>query len=294
MITTHIIDSTPIYLPTVGGLHKTISALVGLSDGSFVACYRDNITVERWLISPENTLEYMGAFVGHNDFTKFAVEKDINTLITGSSDRTLKVWDVTTCKCLNSVAVDDWMSNMIITKDRSKLICRTVRESIEIRRSSDLSLLSIIRTGRGDCCCELKDGSFVSDSETELVRWNVKGSVIQTFSGHFHYIHNVIELNDSDILVSSTRNDVRMWDVSTGECLRILDVKREIIKLSRGRFVTWERQSSVIRVWNEQGEVIDAIPSEVCTTAIVRVRDFIVTSYSSSSTTSKFAVRRLK
>jgi len=234
----------------------------------------------------------LGAFVGHKDFVKFTVEKDINTLITGSPDRTLKAWDMTTRECICSVDVDDRMSDLIITNDKSKLICRSSK-SIEIRRASDLGLISTSDTlGIGDYCCELEDGSFVSDSDRLILkRWSENGSVLQTFIGHSEEIRKIVELN-SDILLSSTRNCVKLWKVSTGECLQTLDIKRaEVMKFSRGRFVTWACWSPTIRVWNEQGSLIDTIPSETDMTAMARVRDMIVTS---GNITPLIVVRRLK
>ena len=78
-----------------------------------------------------------------------------------------------------------------------------------------------MRQLRVSASCE--DGSFVSAAWKTMKRWDEKGTVLQTFSGHSNYINRVIELN-RDVIVSAQSKDttVKMWKVSTGECLRTL------------------------------------------------------------------------
>jgi len=280
-----------------------INYIVVLSDGSFVSCGIGPI-VKRWSISTTNdidntiTLEHIGTFRGHTAFVLYVVESNDNTLITSACDHTLKEWDIRTYQCLRTIQteIDAWI--MVITKDKSKLLCGLRTGNIEIWRTDDLVLVSTFSIHRGhtvSCFCELEDGSFVTSAAEMMERWNENGRVLQTFSGHRNGINRVIELN-RDVIVSAAGNELKMWNVSTGECLRILlQHHREVIasrlmKLSRNKFVSWGSDGS-LRVWSNEGYLIETIPTGETITAIARVGNHIVTT---RYPVSGFSIRRLR
>jgi len=112
---------------------------------------------------------------------------------------------------------------MLQTKSKLYFVCGFDNGTIEIRRSNNLRAVvssfkvqTNIRT-----ICELTDGSFVSGSKaSDLERWNRSGTVLQTFD-HLGVL-KVIELR-SDVIVSATDTNLKVWRVSTGECLHTLN-----------------------------------------------------------------------
>jgi len=301
---TLFIESTPFSFEA----SKNIYDLIALSDGSFIECSKD--TAKRWLLSTTTTtsnndtktLDCISTFRGHTSAVWRAVEKDSNTLITLSFDHTLKEWNIRTCECVSSVDLSAFfpIDNLIMTKDKSKLLCVS-GGCFYLRRASDLSLITTFRIHQSSamCCCELEDGSFVScasDYTFEMIRWDVEGIVLHTFYGHSESILDVIEL-EHDIIVGASFNHILiMWKVSTGECLRTLNQHHmsvpQLIKLSNNKFVSWDR-SSTMRVWNHKGDCIETVPTEYDVYRMMRVDNYIVTMASSDSEDC-FTFRRLR
>jgi len=77
---------------------------------------------------------------------------------------------------------------MIKTKDQQRVVIGLRGGTVEIRRISDLDVISsfnIHHCGVVLCVCELQDGSFVSSSDgADLKRWSEDGTVLQIFIGH--------------------------------------------------------------------------------------------------------------
>src|SRR5207245_2793411 len=122
---------------------------------------------------------------------------------------------------------------LLKTKEKSRFVCGLGNGTVELRRVSDLGVLSSFKIHREseavESICELEDGSFVSAAENTMKRWDDKGRVLQTFFGHSHSIYRVIELNRDVIVSASKDTTVRMWRVSTGECLRTLTLHSSIV-----------------------------------------------------------------
>jgi len=192
-----------------------------MNDGSLVSLSKE---VKRWSISrDDNHIQLLGTYSGHADTVWDVVEKDDNTLITGSSDLTLKVWNKTSCECLDTLQIPYETGCLTKTKDQKRVVVGRKDGTVELRRISDLGLISSIQPHPEwflRCICELQDESFVIGStmhnyEQLLERWNKDGTQVQTFVGHLDLISRVIELTP-DIIASSERYEVKVWKVSSG------------------------------------------------------------------------------
>ena len=173
------------------------------------------------------------------------MDKDDNTLLTASSEA-LKVWNTSSCECLETLPVGSLVRCMLKTKDKSSIVCGLSGGRVEMRRASDLGVFYSFRLHDGydavKSICELEDGSFVSAVKEVIDRWDSNGRVLQTFSGHAEHIYRVIELNRDVIVSASLENTVKMWKVSTGECLRTLTLHSTCVygleKVKDGVFVS--------------------------------------------------------
>jgi len=138
----------------------------------------------------------------------------------------------------------------------------------------------------------------VSGALTKLKRWNKEGTVLQTFYGNMRYTVRVIELK-TDVILSVALENMKIWKVSTGECLRTLDEGEgakfvsKVLKLSRNKFVTWGHDCTM-RVWNDDGDCIETIPTEDNIMAMSRFGDQIITTFEPMSSSSGISVRRIR
>jgi len=263
---------------------KWIRGLVALKDGSFVSC-SDDKTAKRWIVidSPNNrTVELAGTYVGHSDFVMCGAEKVTNvSFVTGSADKCLKEWDTATGRCLKTIRMSHEIWCLLRTRNESSIICGLYGGWVEIRRASDLSLVSSlhIHTNIVKDVCELEDGTFLSGSyDKTLKRWDETGKVLQSLSGHTQPIWRVMELK-SDIAVSASMDYTAMvWRISTAEHLRTLTIHNAYVYgvenlPSRNKFVTgsWDKS---LRVWDSVTEnCIEVIQLQQRVQATITLRD---------------------
>jgi len=217
----------------------------------------------------------------------------------------MKEWNIRTGECLRSIVQTSVARTLNITKSKSKLVCCLESGIVEFRRAVDLGLINSFRRHEFEeccCCCELEDGSFVSGGTAKILRWDEEGRLLQTFTGHDEYTSiftMIIELS-SGVIVSivSCSEDVtlKIWDVSTGLCLRTLDIHGDaiLVKLSRDRFLSWGHEGT-LRVWNERGDCNETIRVDGNSIATARVGNHIVTAIVDSYYSNfSLQVRRLK
>jgi len=141
------------------------------------------------------------------------------------------------------------------------LLCGAL-DSVYILRLGDYQRISSINLYRFIYnVCELIDGTFVIAADRELVRWDgrdFKDSGIQGqfYKGHSDIIERVIELK-RDVIVSASGDwTLKIWRVSTCECVHTLRQHRNWVygpvKLTEGYFASGSCDNT-IRVWNEDG-----------------------------------------
>jgi len=185
------------------------------------------------------------------------VEKDGNSFITGSHDGTLKEWNKTTCECLTSLELDSIILCLMITKDKSRLVCGMQNGYVEMRRVSDLGLISCLEIHfyKTDSICELEDGSFISASYCDSMKWWEERQKIQTFPVGDPMLHGrdqlqeltLLKLSDSQFVIGSQDKTIQVWN-SKGECIETLYTDDEIDEMVRvGDSIVVNKDRLVVR-----------------------------------------------
>jgi len=283
-----LFESTP-YISYPRPHRSYVRVLVELNDGSIVSGSFDE-SLKRWMRTNNNnyngnsnTLTLLGTYYGHRREVVCAMESDDNTLLSGSWDDSIKVWNTTTYECLNTIPSLQGSSiwAMTKTKDQTRFLCGRDFGTVEIRRVSDLGLISSLTIHKYlsaiRSICELEDGSFVSAGGDEMKRWEETGKVLKTFSGHSEYIERVIELKKDVIVSAADDTTLKMWRVSTGDCLRTLTFHSGSVygleKLRDGVFVSGSLRDKKIVVWDENGNIIETHQSKSVIDKLILLRD---------------------
>jgi WD40 repeat protein len=149
-----------------------------------------------------------------------ALSSDGQTLASGSYDQTVKLWDIESGQCLNTLqGHTNWVRSVTFSPD-----------------------------GR-----TLASGS--SDNTVRL--WDVKsGQCLNTFDGHINVVLSVALSPDGRTLASSSGDDtVRLWDIKNGQCLNILQSHSSLlwsVAFSPNGKMLASSIDSTVRLWDVQ------------------------------------------
>jgi len=234
-------------------------------------------------IAMKQTLQLVCTFSGHTDFIMGVVEKDCNTIVTGSWDGTSKEWNATTGECLKTKLVGSKVYCMIKTRDESFVAYGLSSGHINTRRLKDLNRVSSFKIHSATVLflCELTDGTYVSSglNNEHITRWNKKGRVIQTFYGHSCWIKQVIELRRNLMVSLSEDRTIKLWQATSGECLGSITLNgtraEAAIKLSDDMFATVSFDK-MIRVWDDKGKLVESFRTDYALEVMTKVGDTIV------------------
>jgi len=224
-----------------------------------------------------SNVQLLGTYIGHKYAVICAVENDDYTIVTGSEDDTFKMRNKTTCECLHTVSLYSTALSLLERKNGLALICGLAVGVVEVRRMTDLIRISTIKLGGSiQDICELEDGTLIAAAKKKLQRWDMMGTMLQTFKGHSKVITKVIELKKDVIVSASIDKSVKMWRVSTGECLHTLTQHKSnvygLVRLKDGYFASGSRDQT-IRVWDENGNCITTYQTECVVAAMTRLGD---------------------
>ncbi|KAF9962729.1 hypothetical protein BGZ70_007937 [Mortierella alpina] len=169
----------------------------------------------RWRTAP-----YKTKLLGHQE-SVYCIQFDSTKIVTGSRDRTIKFWDLTSHQCTDT-----------LTGHSQSVLCLQFNESIMVSGSSDntiivwdmetrkvISRLYGHTAGVLDVCFD--DQYIISCSkDTHIKVWDVHTRVlVKTMAGHRGPV-NAVQLHQGQVVSASGDGLVKLWDVATGLCVR--------------------------------------------------------------------------
>eukprot|EP00026_Physarum_polycephalum_P001801 Phypoly_transcript_01804.p1 GENE.Phypoly_transcript_01804~~Phypoly_transcript_01804.p1 ORF type:complete len:912 (-),score=138.37 Phypoly_transcript_01804:33-2768(-) len=145
-------------------------------------------------------------------------------LVTGSQDRLVRVWDVTSGACLlklhgtaSCVAVSPWSDALVKVgyKDGSVHVFDVVREEST----------SEMRTGEPMRGCIFANNSIISWYEQDVIHWDETTSQrVATFTGHLQRVKACAYSSSKSILYTASRDTtVRLWDLHNRSKIGTID-----------------------------------------------------------------------
>ncbi|KAK3807349.1 MAG: hypothetical protein J3Q66DRAFT_392643 [Benniella sp.] len=201
-------------------------------------------------------------FEGHNDpVLKVVYSPDGNTIVSGSEDRTARIWIVESGQC-----------QLILTGHTDKVNCVAYSPcGDQVASASDDKTIRLWDPNTGDCSRVLSghekgvlcivyspwSGRIASGSADSTVRlWSSSGECCHTLVGHSNEVQGIAFSQGDQLASASKDKTIRLWDVESEKCRHILEehtkeVNDVVYSLSGDHFISVSNDSTV-RVWDVQ------------------------------------------
>lgn len=221
-----------------------------------------DITENLFRIYYDNTF-YRIFSIHENYINAIAISPDGMSILTGSADKTARLWDFKG----NVLAVlkghDDWITSVAFSPDGKNVLTGSGDKTA---RLWDLQgNLVHIFNGHEDWVNSVAispDGKYIftgSDDKTARL-WDIQGNLVQIFKGHTSWILSVIFSPDgSSILTGSDDKTARLWDLR-GNQVQLFTGHEESVNSvsfsSDGKSILTGSDDNTARLWDMKGNVL--------------------------------------
>ncbi|MBF0591747.1 MAG: metallophosphoesterase [Nitrospirae bacterium] len=172
----------------------------------------------------------MSYLQGHGDtVNSVAISADGLKIVSGSKDRTLRIWDMYTGSLINTLeGHSDSVHSVAISPDGMKIVSGSWDRTIRIWDMNTGSLINTLEGHIGSVtsiAINLDGTKIVSGSYDKTIRiWDMNtGSLINTLEGHIGSVTSIAVSPDGTKIVSGSEDKtIRIWDMNTGELINTL------------------------------------------------------------------------
>jgi hypothetical protein len=213
------------------------------------------------------------------------VTADGEKIISGSYDKTVKVWSMSSGECLSTLEGHlGWVFSVCVTAGGEKIISGSYDKTVKVWSMSSGECLSTLE-GHQDwvaSVCVTGDGEkIISGSEDTTVKvWSMSsGECLSTLEGHQDCVASVCVTADGEKIISGSQDTtVKVWSMSSGECLSTLeghqDWVRSVCVTAGGEKIISGSYDKTVKVWSmSSGECLSTLEGHradvrsVCVTA---------------------------
>lgn len=154
-----------------------------------------------------------------------AISSDSKTLISGSYDRTVKIWELATGNCIRTIQHKNPVAAVAISPSNSFWVSGDIEGTINFWNILSSECDFTIKTDdRVSSLAISKDNQTLASmhSFSHKIRiWNAStGENTVTLQGHNDLIQSIVFSPDGQTLISSSCDKtIKFWDVFSGDCL---------------------------------------------------------------------------
>jgi WD40 repeat protein len=208
-------------------------------DNRFILSGGADKTLKLWEIGNDDSppaytsleKDYLRNFQGHQEgVLSVCLTLNNEFALSGSADKTLKLWRVSTGECLKTLEGHQDAVNAV---------------------------------------CLSSDGKFALSGSTDMTikYWDLEtGECLNTFQKHTQPINSIFLSVDNQFLLSgSDDKTVRLWDVETGECLKVFEGHRNRVTsvcLASNNQYAISADGEVIKIWFLDWELEERQPTD--------------------------------
>ena len=194
---------------------------------------------------------------GHEDRVTCLERLSGNRVVSGSDDRTLRIWNTITGECLRILQDHLGRVTCLAVLGESRLVTGSEDRTLRVWNTNTGERLQVLN-GHEDTVTSLlplDDHHVVSGSKDNTVRvWDTNsGELVRTLEGHTAPVRCLAVLRDGRVVSGSYDNSLMVWDTNSGELVRTLEGHtapvRCLAMLRDGRVVSGSDDNSLM-VWN--------------------------------------------
>ncbi len=206
-------------------------------------------------------LTLLRILVGHLDNVEsVAISSDGKTLISGSKDHTIKIWELSSGKEQRTLTGHtDTVESVAISGDGKTLVSGSYDKTIKVWKLPSGEELRTL-TGHYDIVTSVaisRDGKrLISGSRDRRIKvWELPaGEEIQTLAGHTNGVRDIaISLDGKTLVSGSWDGTVRIWELSSGKGLQLptshTDVVGGVAISGDGKTVVSGGSDRTIKAW---------------------------------------------
>ncbi len=222
--------------------------------------------------SPTSRLTLARTLSGHTDTVwSVALSQDGQTLVSGSQDNTIKVWNPTTGELSRTInAQADSVRAVSVSADGKTLAAGNGDNSVKVwdLPSGKLRYTLSGHTGSVWSVVLSRDGkTLVSGSQDNSIKiWDTEsGKLVRTLTGHSGIVYDaILSPYEKTIASASADKTIKVWDLETGKLLRSLeghgDVVRSLTISPDGQTLASASWDRTLKIWNLQsGELLKTL-----------------------------------
>ena len=209
------------HIGTLLGHTSSVSDVIVLSNGQLasIAMFEPSLRIWEPSIAPLKP-----PLDNHDDVVISHVPICNTMVVTGSHDKTFRVWDVESAK--------------------TRLMFSEHTEPVE-------------------CVDWVNDTELLSGAwDGVLLHWNISGQVIQRFVGHTDWVRGFKVLPHGKLLSWSDDCTLRLWEMSSGHCIHTFEGHdgpvRDGLTMNDGRWLSWS-EDGTLRIWDLESMTCDCI-----------------------------------
>jgi WD40 repeat protein len=198
---------------------------------------------------------------GHTEWvTAVALTPDGRFALSGSDDRTLRLWELSTGRCLRTLeGHTDSVTSVAVTADGRFTLSGSRDETVRLWELSTGRCLRTLEdhTSMVTSVALTPDGGFaLSGSRDQTLRlWELAtGRCLRTLEGHTEWVTSMALTPDGRFALSgSWDNTLRLWELASGRCLRTLEddmcLVTSVALTPDGRFGLSGSYDTALRLW---------------------------------------------
>ena len=141
------------------------------------------------------------------------VDEKSNKLITGSEDKTIKIWDLETGKCLKTLNNHAKEVISILMIPNNKFISGSDDRTFKVWDLNSYECLKTIenRTGIYSLCLISDNQIACGDRHGSIHIWNFdKSTLVKTFRAHNFWVYNMLLIDETKLISCSRLSDKKL------------------------------------------------------------------------------------